>query len=198
MALPASDNFNRGAGEDPLSNGGFWLNPDGLASSRLFISGGANFARGVGGATVGFMLDGVNTYTASQYAAVTSLATLGASFVNGVVVRGQTGLASQNGYIGVGVGGGGYAIQKAVAGVYTTVVSGGTYADGYRIQLNVDATTNLELFVNGFSVLTGSDAAWPSGSAGIVCYSGAGTGLDDWGADNLAAATTRRFLLVRN
>lgn len=83
---------------------------------------------------------------------------------------------------------------KMVAGVQTTIGSGisGTYASGNLWRL-VGVGTGLEMFYNGVSQGTRTDATIASGSSGLCDFGTAGS-MDDWASTDPAAASAMKII----
>lgn len=177
MALPASDTFT-GTNNNPLS--GSWTT---LAGGwKIFHNAAEATAAGLNAA-----MWNADSFGADQYsqAAITSS---GGAWGGGVAVR----LAATRGY---------YCqinstltdieirrMDAAASSTLLTTISGLTIADGDVIRLEVSGST-LTLKQNGTTRGTTSDGTYASGSAGLFSQNANGAGIDNWQADNLAAAT---------
>jgi hypothetical protein len=181
-SLPASDNFNRADGSLATGN---WTASSG---SWDIVS---NVARPNGnGSTPDLLYWNADSFADDQYAQFVFQA------------------HGTNDYMGpacrVTSGGNGYgflqdnnSIRKIVSGVDSSL---GTVTATWSVNDVVKMTcvgTTIEIFQNGVSVGSLTDATFTSGSAGVYGYPGTGNRVDDWAAGNVGGSpptTLKRIL----
>ncbi len=180
MALPVPTQTFTGSNGDPLDAN--WTTMQG--SWRIWGNQAAST-----GSAIHLAYWDTDTFADDHYAQAKIYNSLGRS-AGGVGVR----LTGNRGYVAV-VGGGRdeITVYRIDAGVQTSLFAftgiSPLIGDGDMIRLEVEGST-LRPKVNGVSLGTTSDATYTGGSAGLATLGGNEPGLDDFEADNMAAAPT--------
>jgi hypothetical protein len=163
-----SDDFNR-SGESPIV--GNWETGLGSHNNANLI---ANAVEGAGGNWVARVKTSVATFAASTQWAQTTIVSGSENFAGPVVLCDGSG----NGYAAAYVGGSACKIYEFTSGGSFTQIGAdisGSFSAGDTIKLQSNGSGALELFKNGVSIGTRTDASSPlsSGQPGI------------WGGDSL-------------
>lgn len=185
MAVLATDNFNRA---DAGLGGPDWATVTGMGNLSVV----SNVIAGTSGADRGSYHVGV-TWPADQYSQCVATLSGGANADGGALVRCDS--SSATFYLGTFGSYGTVGLYKCVSGSYTTLATTSrTLVAGDVLRLEVSGS-NLNLKMNGVSVLTATDSAITAGAPGMYFYQC--DGIDDWeGGDLVVATTTGRGLLL--
>src|SRR5690348_2523332 len=167
MSLPATDNFNRAAGNLSGAGKNWTVTPNATDSNwNINIDGATVNGRRDGSGLPSAVYWNADSFPNSQYSQV-KISTVGSggTFYQGVAVRIATGAAS---FYCVTVLDSNTVLDKMVSGVQTNISSVATgFANGDILRLEVVGTV-LTVKKNGVAILTGTDATLTGGSAGLT------------------------------
>jgi hypothetical protein len=174
MALPATDNFARGAQSDLGAN---WTDVyNGLSTTAgdqatLDVAADYNIA-----------LWNADSFNDDQY----SQAVYVSGSFGGVAVRVSGSGGTRNAYYAL-VAVAGSRLSKVVNGSITDLIGSGSFPNptaGQLIKITVTGD-ELEVFYDGVSQGTTTDASLTSGSAGLIGYHSGTVLMDDWEGGNI-------------
>ncbi len=186
MSILASDNFNR-ANETPLSGGGNWTTQTG--SNAFNLSSNVAVPSVVNN-------DDVSVYTAGTWpndhysqADLTVTSTAGGDQGIGLVVRASAAAVTHYRAVADHAASGNISIDKAVAGVYTTLSSGtSSWTNGATWELDVQGTT-LTFKRAGTTILSTTNASIASGKPGIMLSSNVtSASVDNWAGGDFSSS----------
>lgn len=184
MALPHTDTFTNGDGTDLATHNANWVYASGFSDWEINNNEVNNDTAGM---SLAHRDD--DAYNDNQYAQAT-WAVIAASDGNGIGVACRAHASALTAYYALGRD---FSttrfLGKVVAGSTTTLDSDSTTPNvGEVIRVEANGTA-IRALVDGGEILTATDSAIASGSAGLWADSPPGTShaLDDWEGGNLAA-----------
>jgi hypothetical protein len=173
MALPATDNFNRG----PAGTGGAnWTDQFGGITIPV-----TNTIKGTTAGDYNLALWNADVFSNDQYSQAKYL---GGAFA-GVGVRHSGSAGSRNAYYLLCNQAGATRLTKVVAGTLTDLIAPGSVPDPATndiIKISVVGTL-ITVYINGVSQGSANDSSLTSGSAGVLFYD-TNAELDDWEGGN--------------